>query len=479
MKRKEKNNKEVIQEKIYNIVIVGAGQTGMTLAKILMKYNSSVLLIDDKYPGIKSSLDVKLFSFLANKYKGIKTDKFLSILKPEMEKARIESNTHFDKGIFENSSVNFVKGKPKIISDEMLSVNNESFYYEKLVFANGSYYKDLNLPGIKKEMYIDPTEICDLPLDVDTVAIYGTNWVALELGQAFTKIGIKVYFVDKNVNPFNDFDDEVEATLKKEFKNKLIGWCLESEVINHQFVSDNTIRITMVTDSKQHSIEVNKIISTETRVPNTKNIECPFELFRNKNGAFIIDSSFKMKDQQNFYAIGDVNGLHMYPNQGYYHAFLLSQNLVGITSKLDVYNFAFSLNIQPSISFYGMNKHQIEHMQISYNEFIYEFRDDYKTKLNNQIGKIKIFTNNKHEILGAILIGDKLSELISLLIIAKQNKIKFHKLAWLNLPFFSKAEGIRDAALEYYYEFVLNERKVKIKTKTKKITKITEEKEKE
>ncbi|MDK2820020.1 MAG: NAD(P)/FAD-dependent oxidoreductase [Mycoplasmataceae bacterium] len=471
MRKKEKKNKEVIQEKIYNVVIIGAGQTGMTLAKILMKYNSSVLLIDDKDPGIKSSLDVKLFSFLANKNKGVKTDKFLSILKPEMEKMRIESNSHFNKSIFENSSVHFIKGKPKIISDQIISVGEENFNYKKLVFANGSYYKKLDIPGIQDKMYIDPTQISDLDQGLETVAIYGTNWVSLELGQALTKIGIKVYFVDKNVNPFNDFDDEVEATLKKQFKNKLIGWCLESEVINHQFVSDNTIRITMITDSKQHSIEVNKIISTETRVPNTKSVECPFELFVNKNGAFIIDSSFKMKDQQNFYAIGDVNGLHMYPNQGYYHAFLLSQNLVGISSKLDVYNFSFSLNIQPSISFYGMNKNQIEHSQISYNEFIYEFRDDYKTKLNNQIGKIKIFTNNKHEILGAILIGDKLSELISLLIMAKQNKIKFHKLAWLNLPFFSKAEGIRDAALEYYYEFVLDEKKIKTKTKIKKITK--------
>jgi pyruvate/2-oxoglutarate dehydrogenase complex dihydrolipoamide dehydrogenase (E3) component len=43
------------------------------------------------------------------------------------------------------------------------------------------------------------------------------------LGQALTKVGIKVYFVDSNVNPFDDFDDEVEATLKKQFKNDLMS----------------------------------------------------------------------------------------------------------------------------------------------------------------------------------------------------------------------------------------------------------------
>ncbi len=461
MAKKQKNDIELIE---YSMVIIGAGQTGMSLAKMLMRYDVKILLLDEMEPGIKSSLDIKLFTFLANKYKGIETKKFLSLLSDEMEQAKVEANEPFNKKILEGSTVDFLKGKPKVLSNNTIEVNGQTFKFKKLIFATGSYYKDLVMPGLTPSMYIDPGEIGMLEPFVETVAIYGSDWAALELGQALTKVGIKVYFVDSNVNPFDDFDDEVEATLKKQFKNDLMSWCLETTVVNHEVTSDTTIRITLKTDSIERSIEVNKIITTK-KSPNTLSVEAPFELHKNKSGAFIISSSFQMKEKNNFYAIGDVNGLHLYPNQGYHQAFTLAQNFLEKLSKLDVYNFAFSLNVDPSISFYGMNKSQIEYSQMPYNEFMYEFKNDFKVKSKGELGRIKVFTNHKHEILGALLIGDELSELINVFVVAKQNNIKFHKLAWLNIPFFTKSEFIRDAALEYYHEFILKDKQLKTKTK--------------
>ncbi|MGL5308830.1 MAG: FAD-dependent oxidoreductase [Metamycoplasmataceae bacterium] len=457
---KKRNQKNELPE--YNIVIIGAGYTGISLAKLLMKYEGNVLLIDEYYAGAKSSLEVKLFSFIANKWKGISTYDFITNLPTEMQKAKSETAQELNENIFKDSSVTFMVGVPKILSEKVIEINDSKFIFKKLVFATGSIYKPLNLPGLTENMYIDPNHISTLDYTIDTVAIYGTNWIALELGQALTKIGIKVYFVDKNVNPFNDFDDEIEATLKKEYKNDLMSWCLESIVVNHQQISDSLIRITLQTDSVTNHIDVNKIINTE-KISNTSTIVSQIELYRNNSNAFIIDSSLKMKDQANFYAIGSANGLHFYPNQGYYQAHLLAENFTGKSVKLDINNFSFSLNIEPSISFYGMNKNQIEHSQIPYNEFIYEFKNDYKIKTEAKVGRIKLFTNKKHELLGIILIGDEISELINLFVLVSQNNIKFHKLAWLNIPFFTKADFIKEAALQYYYEFILEESRFKSK----------------
>ncbi|MGL5205522.1 MAG: FAD-dependent oxidoreductase [Metamycoplasmataceae bacterium] len=457
---KKKNQKNELPE--YSVVIIGAGYTGVSFAKLLMKYEGNVLLIDEHYAGAKSSLEVKLFSYVSNKWKGISTDDFITNLSTEMSKARDEKSQEFNEDIFKDSSVTFMVGSPRILSEKVIEINDTKFKFKRLVFATGSIYKPLHLQGLTEDMYMDPNQISTLDHSIDTVAIYGTNWIALELGQALTKIGIKVYFVDKNINPFNDFDDEIEATLKKEYKNELMSWCLESTAINHQLITDSLIRITLLTGSIESHIDVNKIINTE-KVAYTSNIESQIELYRNSNNAFIIDSSFKMKSQANFYAIGSANGLHFYPNQGYYQAHLLAGSFTGNSERLDINNFSFSLNIEPSISFYGMNKNQIEHSQIPYNEFIYEFKNDYKIKLESKTGRIKVFTNKKHEILGVILIGDEISELINLFTLMGQNNIKFHKLAWLNIPFFTKADFIKEAALDYYYEFIWSESRFKSK----------------
>jgi pyruvate/2-oxoglutarate dehydrogenase complex dihydrolipoamide dehydrogenase (E3) component len=172
MRKKQKNDIELIE---YNMVIIGAGQTGMTLAKTLMRYNAKILLIDEVEPGIKSSLDVKIFSFLANKYKGIETQKFLSLLNSEMTLAKTEANEPYNKSVLEGSTVDFKKGEPKIISNNIIEINGESFKFKKLIFATGSYYKELTLPGLTPDMYIDPSEISSLDSSVETVAIYGSD----------------------------------------------------------------------------------------------------------------------------------------------------------------------------------------------------------------------------------------------------------------------------------------------------------------
>ncbi|MGL4251969.1 MAG: FAD-dependent oxidoreductase [Metamycoplasmataceae bacterium] len=457
---KKKKQKNELPE--YSVVIIGAGYTGLSLAKLLMKYDGNVLLIDEHYAGAKSSLEVKLFSYIANKWKGISTYDFINNLPTEMNKARSEASIEFNEEIFKDSSITFMVGVPKILSERVIEINDAKFRFKKLVISTGSIYKPLHLQGLTENMYIDPNQISTLDHSIDTVAIYGTNWIALELGQALTKIGIKVYFVDKNVNPFNDLDDEIEAALKKEYKNELMSWCLESTVVNHQQLADSLIRITLLTNSIESYIEVNKIINTE-KIAHTSNIESQIELHKNVNNALIIDSSFRMKGQNNFYAIGSVNGLHFYSNQGYYQARLLAKSFTGRSEEFDINNFSFSLNIEPSISFYGMNKNQIEHSQIPYNEFIYEFKNDYRIKPESKTGRIKVFTNKKHEVLGVILIGNEISELINLFTLMGQNNIKFYKLAWLNSPFFTKADFLKEAALEYYYEFILSEKKFKSK----------------
>jgi pyruvate/2-oxoglutarate dehydrogenase complex dihydrolipoamide dehydrogenase (E3) component len=172
MAKKQKNDIELIE---YSMVIIGAGQTGMSLAKMLMRYDVKILLLDEMEPGIKSSLDIKLFTFLANKYKGIETKKFLSLLSDEMEQAKVEANEPFNKKILEGSTVDFLKGKPKVLSNNTIEVNGQTFKFKKLIFATGSYYKDLVMPGLTPSMYIDPGEIGMLEPFVETVAIYGSD----------------------------------------------------------------------------------------------------------------------------------------------------------------------------------------------------------------------------------------------------------------------------------------------------------------
>lgn len=473
---KKKKDGNEISENIerFDVAIIGAGQTGLTLAKHLIKKEFNVLIIDKQDPGIKNSLDLKNFNKLVKRmnFNNISKEIFIHSLGQRLTHINNEQNKELLSQVQNNSYFKFVKGEVKEIDEYTLKVDEKFYKFKKLVFATGSYYEDpTNYPNLTRSMYMNLDEIKNIDRIYNSVAIYGTNIESLELANAFANLGINVYLFDENVNPFNDFDDELEALLKTLFNPDKIHWCLESKIINHLYVNDHSIRIEYESQNTKRYLEVEKIFVTNNKVSETRNIDAKFYIPTNKKGSFIINNTFRIKENPNYYAVGDVNGIQMMPSQANLQAIQLARYLCGeATSRFTPYNLAFTIDIEPEFAFYGMNKHDLEFQNIDFNEFIFNFDYELNSKLFDHKSKLKVYTNKRHEILGVFLYGHKISELLPLFIVATTNKLKFHKLANMNFPFYTKAEAIRDAAIEYELEFVGLSKKLR-KIQNKKLKK--------
>ena len=473
-KKNQDNNVIKQDRKRFDIVIIGGGQTGLTLAKHLIKKEINTLIIDKDDLGIKTSLNLKNLIKLAKRFANNSNlnniHEFMSTLPQRLEHINKEQNQEILTPLMNNSFFEYIKGDIKEIDEYSLTINDEIINFKKLVFATGSYYEEPNLPNLNKEMYLKLDQVNQMNKFYESVAIYGTNLEALELGFALAKLGTNVFFFDENVNPLNNFDDNLEAVLKTEMVPERINWCLESKITNHLWSSDSTIRIEFSSQNESKFIDVQKIFITGNKRSETRNLNTKYDLPLNKKGSIIINNVFKIKENSNYYAIGDVNGIMMEPTQATLQAITLSKHLTGESnSRFNPYNQTFTINIEPEISFHGMNKHRLDYLNIKYNEFIYDFSDELNSKLLGQKGKIKLYTNEKHEILGVFIYGSKTRELISLFTIIQANKLKFNRVISLNLPFYSKSEILRNAALEYELEFVGFSKKLqKIKKKSQK-----------
>lgn len=455
--RKESNDDNNNVEK-FDVAILGAGQTGLTLAKYLIKKQFNVLVIDKQDPGIKNSLDLKNFNKLSQRFKEFPDQKqdFFKLLQKRLVNINVEQNKELFSQIHNNSYFTFVKGEVKNIDEYTLEVNSKKYRFKKLVFATGSYYKTpTDIPNLERNMYFNLDEIRNINQPYNSIAIYGTNIEALELANAFANLGTNVYLFDENVNPFNNFDDELEALLKTMFHPDLIRWNLESKITNHSYTQDKHIKIEYESQSTNKFLEVEKIFITNNKVSETRNIDAFFNIPTNKKDSFIINNSFRIKDNPNFYAIGDANGIQMMPSQANIQAIQLARLICGESNlKYNPYNLALSIDIEPEFAFYGMNKHDLEYLGLDFNEFTFSFDYELNSKLFDHKSKLKVYTNKKHEILGIFLYGHKISQLLPMFILATNYKIKFHKLANTNFPFYTKAEAIRDAAIDYELEFV-------------------------
>ena len=457
LKKEKKNKVQATVNQRFDVVILGAGQTGLLLAKYLVKKQQNVLVIDKQSMGIKNSLDLKNFNKLVNRmnFNQIHPNEFLQTLDQRLTHINEQQNEELFQGLKNNSYFTFIQGEAKEIDEYSLKVNDQSYDFKRLIFAMGSYYKEVDYPNLQESMFFYLDQIKRIDHLYESVAIYGTNIEALELAYTLGKLNIKVFLFDENVNPLNDFDDELEAMLKTDFLPEQINWCLESEIINHLYVGDNKIRIEYQSQGNKKYLEVEKIFITGNKVPETRQIDSKYDVPINSRGGIIIDHTFRVKENPNYYAIGDVNGIQMLPSQANMQAITLAHYLTGdSSSKFNVFNRTFTIDIEPEFAFSGMNKHDLEAQSLDYNEFIYEFNHELNSKLFGHKSKLKVYTNNKHEILGAFLYGDQVAHLLPIFAFLISYKIKFHKITNLNFPFYNKIEAIRDAAIDYELEFV-------------------------
>lgn len=454
----ENNEKNKIVEK-YDVAIIGGGQTGLVLAKQLIKKEIKTLVIDKGDLGIKTSLDLRNFIKLIQRIISKNNDPkpMLSSFPKRLKYINEEQNKEIISLLINNSYFKFIKGNVTTINEYSLIVDGQEIAFRKLVFATGSYFfQPENYPNLKREMYFNLDEVSKIDQFYENVAIYGTDVNALELAYAFALLGSNVYIFDENVNPFNNFDDDFESILKTDFMIDKINWCLESKITNHIQSSDKTIRIVYTNQGQNKFVEVNKIFLTNNRKSETRNLNTKYKLELNSKGSIIIDNSFKVKNNPTYYAIGDANGIKFMSSYANSQAITLSRILSSNQKniKFNLYNVGFFIDIEPQICFFGMTKQDLDYLNIKFNEFIYDFDYELNSKLFSQKAKFKVYTNEKHEILGAFIYGYDVKEILSVFILAANNKVKFYKLANLNFPFYSKSEFIRDAAIEYESEFV-------------------------
>lgn len=473
-KKQKKDHKKTPDALVqrFDVLIIGAGQTGLLLAKYLVKKQQNVLVVDKEQMGIKNSLDLKNFNKLVNRmnFNQIHPNEFLATLNQRLTHINEQQNEELFQGLKNNSYFKFIQGEVKEIDEYSLKVNGQLYNFKRLVFAMGSYYKPVEYPNLQENMFFYLDQIKQIDRQYESVAIYGTNIEALELAYSLAKLNIKVYLFDENVNPLNDFDDELEAMLKTDFLPEKINWCLESEIINHLYVGDNKIRIEYQSQGNRKYLEVEKIIVTGNKAANTGEIDSKYDVPLNARGGIIIDQTFRVKENPNYYAIGDVNGIQMMPSQASMQAITLAHYLTGdSSSKFNVFNRTFTIDIEPEFAFCGMNKHDLESQSLDFNEFIYEFNHELNSKLFGHKSKLKVYTNAKHEILGAFLYGDQVAHLLPIFSLLINYKIKFHKISSLNFPFYNKIEAIRDAAIDYELEYVgLSAKQQKILKKKEK-----------
>lgn len=401
-----------MQKKV-EVAIIGAGSAGLYALSQVKKETSDFLLINDGPFGTTCArvgcMPSKSLIRIAEYYhereyfekSGIHNSDELSVNIPEvLKRVRKHRDILVDGNIKNITRLGdkVLSGKAEFIDANTLKVGKTVIKANKIIIATGSTpILDPEWASFKENI-LTTDELFEQEVLPSTLGVIGLGVIGLELGQALSRLGIKVTavhskeFIGGLTDP--DVNENMVKLCKKEFENFWLGGsraCLSK--------SDNKIKIR----HEGKEVLVDKVLASIGRKPNLKDLKLEkLGIKFNKRGMPNFDPQTMQIEDLPIYIAGDVNAdralLHEAADEGR----IAGHNVVKDQKKFKRKVPLSIVFTDPNIAMIGKNYQEIKN-----DEGVLRCTYDYKQQgraflMNKNAGLLNLYVKkNDGKLLGA------------------------------------------------------------------------------
>ncbi|WP_347938475.1 dihydrolipoyl dehydrogenase [Mycoplasma feriruminatoris] len=423
--------------KKFDIVVIGAGPGGYSLANILSLNNKKVALIEKQDVGgtcinkgcvptktlIKSA---KVLELIKNAEKfGISVDN-ISFDFLKMQQRRLENKEFFNTSISNQINLNgitFYKGFGEVLTTNSIKVNDEIINFDKLVLATGTRPKIINFEGLEESQkngyLLDSDQALVLNDIPSSLTIIGDGPISLEFAYLYNTLGSKVTILT-NVEFLSRFDIDIQKSAKEYFKQKditVIDNVNIKKIDNNKVYYDETF------------IESKKILLAVGRTPNIEAFS-NIDIKKDKNGFVLVDEHMKT-NIDNIYAIGDVTGLTLLSSVAYKTGDIVASDILNTNKneKFDKNLVTWAIYLNPEIAGIGLTEQQLKEQNIEFDSIIINSKALPRAHADNIVSDysfIKFLVSKQtQEILGCFMMIENANLLINHIGLFMQQKLNF------------------------------------------------------
>ncbi|WP_434324334.1 dihydrolipoyl dehydrogenase [Mycoplasma capricolum] len=424
----------------FDVVVLGAGPGGYSLANILSINKLKVALIEKEDLGgtcinkgciptktlIKSA---KVFELVKNaKDYGVFTDAIKYDIK-KIQQRRLENKTFFNSGIQKQLDLNNVrlfKGLGEVLDQNSIKVNEQIICFDKLVIATGSRSKIINFQGIEKSIengyLINSDQALYLESVPKSMVIIGDGPISLEFAYFYNTLGTKVTILT-NVDFLSRFDIDIQKSVKQYFDLKNIKVIDKIDIkkidLDKVYYDDNFI-------------QAEKILLAIGRQPNNESFK-NLDIKKDKNGFVLVDDLMKT-NFDNIYAIGDITGLTLLSSVAYKTGDIVARNILKYndSEKFDKNLVPWAIYLNSEIAGVGLTEQQLVEQKVEFESFIINSKALPRAHADGIVADysfIKFLVDKKtDQILGCFMMIETANILINQIALFMQQKLTFTQL---------------------------------------------------
>ncbi len=433
----------------YNLVVLGAGSGGLTVAAGAAALGARVALLERARMGgdclNHGCVPSKALLRVAKVAHGVRTAGAYAVtgagplprqdLKHAMDyvraaRARVAPHDSVERFTGLGVEVILEAGRLRSPHEVELAGSGRRFWARHIVLATGSRPRVPDVQGLEDTGFLTNETVFDADVLPETLLVIGGGPIGAELGQAFARLGSTVTIVSGSDHILPREDADVAHVLARQLRKEGVALWDRARAV-HAERRDGRKAVTVHTPEGARTIVVDEILVAAGRQPNVE--ELGLEDIGVALGARGVTISPACRTSvPSIWAIGDVAGGYQFTHWANYQARVVLRNtLFPGSSSCDLATMPWTTFTEPEVARVGMSEAEAQARGVAYDVVRASFDDNDRALCDGDVeGFVKVLTpKGRGTILGAVIVHAHAGELLPELTLAKKHGLPLSKIS--------------------------------------------------
>ncbi|TET92473.1 MAG: mercuric reductase [Desulfobacteraceae bacterium] len=460
----------------FDIGIIGGGSGGLTVSAGAAQFGAKTLLVEKEkelggdclhfgcVPSKTLIRTAHVYHFMRNsKAYGLPSVELPPVDYREVKK-RIQSvistiQKHDSEERFCSLGAKVEFGNPTFSDEHTIRLNKKTYSAKNWVIATGSSPAIPPIEGLDKTSYITNKEIFSLDHLPKSMIILGGGPIGIEMGQAFCRLGTKVFIINRGNQILGKEDKDMADEVMNVMRSEGVIFHLNAAIEATRDVgSEKEVTIKDI-DGKTTGLRAESILVALGRQANVEGIGLEDIGIEFNSRGIKVDNRLRTR-HKHIYAAGDVTGAYQFTHAaGYEAGIVISNAIFHLPRKTDYTFLPWCTYTDPELASIGMNEKAAREAGIKYSLWTEAFKDNDRSLAEGEkIGKIKMILDEKEKPLGVQILGPHAGELLSEWVAVLNGKVKLSTLASAVHPYPTLGEINKRVAGTFFSPKIFSEK---------------------
>lgn len=417
----------------YNLLVIGFGKAGKTLAKYAAAQGQHVALVEqssDNFGG--TCINHGCIPSKVLVHDGIDGTDFGSAFSRKKDVVRALNKKNYDN-LANDANIDVFTYKAQFKSNTAVNLVSEdgtiaqTLTADKIIINTGAKSNIPAIKGIETAQHLyDSRGLLNISYQPKHLVIIGGGYIALEFASMFANFGTKVTVLEYGSQIMPREDQDVVAYALKDLEDKGISFITNVETQAFKNEGNHTTVVTT-----QGNFSADAVLLATGRVPNTDLALEHTDIELGERGEIKVNAHLQTS-VAHIYAAGDVKGGLQFTYISLDDYRILQSELFGDRSRTtgNRGTIPYSVFIDPPLSRVGLTAKEAQSQGYNYIENTLLVSQIPRHKINNDArGIFKVVINKDNDmILGATLYGKESEEIINLIKLAIDQHIPYQTL---------------------------------------------------